>query len=265
MVKNDSEIIIAKNLTAAYGDRPIWTGADFSVRSGEFVAVVGPNGAGKTTLFRLLLGLAAPAGGTLKVFGEEAHRGSARIGYIPQRHQIDSYSRVAACEFLRLGLDGHRWGFSWGGPDLARVRAILKTVGAADLATRPLGALSGGELQRIFLAQALIGQPELLLLDEPLANLDMKREADFVRLIKEVVKAQGVTALLITHNINPLLPVLDRVIYLANGRVTTGRPEEVLTSATLSRIYDIPVEVLRDSQGRLAIIGIEETTHHHYD
>jgi zinc/manganese transport system ATP-binding protein len=132
-----------------------------------------------------------------------------------------------------------------------------------QLAHRPLGALSGGELQRIFLAEALIGKPDLILLDEPLANLDMRREADLVQLVDDVVRSRGVTVLLIAHNINPLLPVLDRVIYVANGRITTGKPSEVLTSESLTALYGIPIEVLKDAHGRVAIIGMDEEAPEH--
>ena len=137
-------------------------------------------------------------------------------------------------------------------------------MGAEELAHRPLGVLSGGELQRIFLAEALIGKPDLLLLDEPLANLDMRRETNFVQLINDVVRSRGVTVLLIAHNINPLLPVLDRVIYVANGRITNGKPSEVLTSKSLTDLYGIPVEVLKDSHGRIAIIGMDEPLVDHH-
>ena len=129
---------------------------------------------------------------------------------------------------MRLGLDGNRWGIGVAKKKgTEEALAALRTVGAEELAHRPLGVLSGGELQRIFLAEALVGKPDLLLLDEPLANLDMRRESNFVQLINDVVRSRGVTVLLIAHNINPLLPVLDRVIYVANGRITTGKPADI--------------------------------------
>src|SRR5208283_518738 len=164
---------------------------------------------------------------------------------------------------VRLGLDGDHWGMGSAKGGTEEALAALRTVGAEGLAHRPLGVLSGGELQRIFLAEALIGKPDLLLLDEPLANLDMRREANFVQLINDVVRSRNVTVLLIAHNINPLLPVLDRVIYVANGRITNGKPSEVLTSKSLTDLYDIPIEVLKDSHGRIAIIGMDEPPEHH--
>lgn len=246
-------VVVANNLAAGYKSKIIWENANFSVNPGEFVAILGPNGAGKTTLFRLLLGLAKPAKGALSVFGETPLRGNSKIGYIPQQHQIDEDSNIDAVEFVRIGIDGHK---------KEAAMDALKRVGAEDLTHRSLGALSGGELQRVFLAQALIGDPELLLLDEPLSSLDIKRESDFVQLINDVVRSRGVTVLFIAHNINPLLPVLDRVIYVANGRIASGKPHEVLTSESLSSLYGTPVEVLRDSRGRMAIIGTEEAPHH---
>ena len=262
----ETQIITATGLRAGYGKHAVWQDATFSIRKGEFVGVLGPNGAGKTTLFRLLLGLVRPLAGEIAVFGEKPLRGNARIGYMPQRHEVNRDLKIEVLEMVRLGACGGRWGFD--SPRQARhereeALAALRDVGAEALAHRPLGELSGGELQRVFLAQALSGNPELLLLDEPLANLDLRRESELVQVVEEVVKKRGVTVLLIAHNINPLLPALSRVMYMANGRVATGAPHEVLNTETLSALYDAPVEVLHDSRGRLAIIGIEEDTHHH--
>ncbi len=262
-MEHNNHIIVADNVTAGYPGHVVWQNTQFSIERGEFVGILGPNGSGKTTLFRLLLGLAKPLGGVLSVFDSPPARGNTRIGYVPQRHPIDSEMGISAVELVRLGLTGNRWGIGSAGQGLEEAYAALHTVGAKSLTHRPLGSLSGGELQRIFLAEALIGKPELLLLDEPLANLDIRREANFIQLINEVVRSQNVAALLIAHNINPLLPVLDRVMYIANGRLTTGTPQDVLTSESLSELYGTPVEVLRDSLGRIAIIGTEEPAHHH--
>jgi zinc/manganese transport system ATP-binding protein len=262
-MSGETTIITATDLAAGYPGNAVWTDANFSIGQGEFVAVLGPNGAGKTTLFRLLLGLAQPLAGTLSLFGKAPERGNPRIGYVPQKHPIDSETGIEARELVRLGLDGNHWGMGSSQEADEQALAALRTVGAEELAHRPLGVLSGGELQRIFLAEALIGKPDLLLLDEPLANLDMRREANFVQLINDVVRSRGVTVLLIAHNINPLLPVLDRVIYVANGKVTNGKPSEVLTSKSLTDLYGIPIEVLKDSRGRIAIIGMDEPPEHH--
>jgi len=257
-------IITADHVSASYQKHVVWKDANFSVEQGEFVAVLGPNGAGKTTLFRLLLGLSEPQSGALTIFGKTPRRGNPKIGYVPQRHPIDDETGVEALELVHLGLDGDRWGVGSMRHGSEEALAALRAVGAEELAHRPLGALSGGELQRIFLAEALVGNPDLLLLDEPLANLDMRREANLAQLVSKVVRERGVTVLLIAHNINPLLPLLDRVIYVANGRVTTGTPSEVLTSKSLTDLYGIPIEVLKDSHGRIAIIGMDEAPEHEH-
>jgi zinc/manganese transport system ATP-binding protein len=255
----ESSLVAAEKVTAGYTEKTVWEDATFTIGSGEFVAVIGPNGAGKTTLFRLLLGLQRPISGSIKIFGEQPKRGNPQIGYVPQRHAVDSETNIESLELVRLGLSGKKWGlnpFSHADRDVAL--ATLESVGAKELAHRPLGVLSGGELQRIFLAEALVSDPSLLLLDEPLSNLDMRRESDLLHLVNGVVHKRGVTALLIAHNINPLLPHLDKVIYIANGKVATGTPDEVLTSESLTALYGVQVEVLHDDKGNVAIIGIEE-------
>jgi len=260
-VGEQSSLIVAEDVTAGYRDKMVWKGATFSFGRGEFVAVIGPNGAGKTTLFRMLLGLQPPLAGSLRILGAQPRRGNTRIGYVPQRHIIDSDTNIEAKELVRLGLSGKRWGFNpFSHGDRKAAEDALEAVGATELGQRPLGVLSGGELQRIFLAEALVGNPDILLLDEPLSNLDIRRETELLHLVNDVVRKRGVTALLIAHNINPLLPHLDKVMYIANGKVATGTPSQVLTSESLSSLYGIQVEVLRDPHGNVAIIGVEE--HH---
>ena len=260
---SQSNLIMAEGLAAGYRGKTVWRDASFAFGRGEFVAVIGPNGAGKTTLFRMLLGLQRPMGGSIKIFGDQPKRGNPKIGYVPQRHIIDSETNIECLELVRLGLSGMQLGFD---PFSHRERdaalAALEAVGAVELAHRALGVLSGGELQRIFLAEALVSNPEILLLDEPLSNLDLRRETDLLHLVNQVVRSRGVTAMLIAHNINPLLPHLDKVMYIANGKIATGKPSEVLTSESLTALYGVQVEVLRDPHGNVAIIGVEE---HHGD
>jgi len=253
------ENITSKNLVAGYPDNIVWRDASFAINRGEFVAVIGPNGAGKTTLFRLLLGLQQPISGALKIFDAAPKRGNPQIGYVPQRHIFDGETNVESLELVRLGFSGKQWGLGlFSQKDRQAALDALKDVGATDLAHRSLGVLSGGELQRIFLAEALVSNPTVLLLDEPLSNLDMRHERELLQLIHGVVQSRNVTALLIAHNINPLLPYLDKVVYIANGKVATGTPQEVLTSESLSALFGVHVEVLRDSKGNIGIVGIED-------
>lgn len=255
----NSKIVAAENLTVGYAGKPVWRDASFSINRGEFVAVIGPNGAGKTTMFRLLLGLQQPISGKIEVFNAKPSRGNQKIGYIPQRHTIDDETNIECAELVRLAYSANRWGFSLSPSKEKRAAAdALEAVGATELAHKSLGSLSGGELQRIFLAEALVSNPEMLLLDEPLSNLDIRRIKDLVGLMNRVVRSRNVTAFLVAHDINPLIQYLDKVIYIANGKVATGTPEEVLTSKRLTALYGTRVEVLRDSKGNIVVVGGED-------
>jgi zinc/manganese transport system ATP-binding protein len=251
------EIVSAKNLDVGFGSKTVWKDASFSVKRGEFVAVIGPNGAGKTTMFRMLLGLQRPLGGSIRIFGASPTKGNHKIGYVPQRHAIDIETNIECVELIKLAFSGNKLGFSLTGRAEKKAAAdALDAVGATDLTHKSLATLSGGELQRIFLAEALVSNPEMLLLDEPLSNLDIKRAKELVDLINRVVKARNATTFLVAHDINPLIPFLDKIIYIANGKVATGTPKEVLTSKRLSELYGTKVEVLRDSENHILIHSI---------
>jgi zinc/manganese transport system ATP-binding protein len=258
-----TEVARADHLEIRYGHRTVWSDASFRIHRGEFVAIIGPNGAGKTTLFRLLLGLLPPTAGDLRVLGSPPRRGDPRIGYVPQSHAVDKDTNVEAIQLVRLGFSGNRWMPNLTPGRFRREREAteeaLRFVGAAELARKSIGAMSGGELQRIFLAEALVGRPEVLLLDEPLASLDLRRAKELVVLINGLVRTRGVATLLVAHDINPLIQYLDKVIYIANGRVATGPPSAVLTTEGLTALYGVPVEVLRDSRGNLVIVGGEDS------
>ena len=261
-------MVDARDVAVAYGTKTVWAGATFTVGPGEFVAVLGPNGAGKSTLARLLLGLLSPRSGHIEVLGRPPRRGSADIGYVPQRRPIDPELRLVGTELVRLGLVGHRWGPGLPGrpPGLAaRVDAAVAAVGAEAYADQALGTLSGGELQRLLLAQAIIGEPRLLLLDEPLASLDVRNQIAVARLIGDLARSRDIAVMLIAHDVNPLLAVLDKVLYVARGQVTIGPPDKVITSDLLTVLYDTCVEVLEDSQGRRFVVGLEDEACHPHD
>jgi zinc/manganese transport system ATP-binding protein len=262
-MKNEDQIISAKKLAAGYGKTVVWKNATFSVVRGQFVAIIGPNGAGKSTLFRLLLGLQQPLSGHLSVKGQEPKKASRTVGYVPQRRGISSQTTLAARELVKLGFNGHKIGFNISKKAInKRVDEVLDLVDAKKLAEKSLGQLSGGELQRIFLAQALIGNPDILLLDEPLSNLDLRRENELVKLVKKLATDHNITVLLIAHDLNPLMPVIDSVIYVANGQVVSGETDKILTTEMLSKLYKSRVEVLKDSTGRLVIVGSHGAEHH---
>jgi zinc/manganese transport system ATP-binding protein len=259
-------VVCAHGLSAGYGTQAAWSNATFDIAQGSFVAVLGPNGAGKSTLLRQVLGLIRPLSGTIEVLGEPPRRGNPAIGYVPQSRTLDPDVAFRGVDLVRLGLDGHRFGFAvpWRSQQRQRdaVDRAVDAVGATGYAHRRLGAMSGGERQRLLLAQALVGEPALLLLDEPLANLDVRNQAAMAELVGSVARARGLTVLLVAHDLNPLRNVIDVVCYVAGGNVAFGPPDEVVTPEVLSKLYGAPVEVLVDSRGRRFVVGIEEETAH---
>jgi len=247
----------------AYGPRVVWSDVDLTVRPGEFLTVLGPNGSGKTSLLRAILGLTPLSAGRLSIMGAPPRRGSRAVGYIPQQRLIDPATPVRARDLVRLGLDGDRWGLG-GGSTRARVDALLAAVGASAYADVPLGMLSGGEQQRVRIAQALGTEPALLLCDEPLLSLDLRHQHEVTALIHAMRRERGTAVVFVTHEINPVLPYTDRVLYLAPAGHAIGVPDEVLTSSQLSALYGTPVDVLR-SQGRVVIVGGDDEHVHHVE
>jgi zinc/manganese transport system ATP-binding protein len=243
----------------------VWSGLDLRVEPGEFVAVLGPNGAGKSTLLDVILGLQPLGAGSATVLGRSPGALNSAIGYLPQRRSFDASTRIRGRDVVRLGLDGARWGLPiphWLGRGGAapgrRVEAVLDLVGASPYADRPIGELSGGEQQRLLIAQALIRRPQMLLLDEPLDSLDLPNQGVVASLVQRICHDEGVTVLLVAHDVNPILGYLDRVVYLAGGQGVEGAPREVIRSETLSRLYGTPIEVLEASGGRLVVVGTPE-------
>jgi zinc/manganese transport system ATP-binding protein len=252
------------------GGRTIWQDVSFEIGQAEFVAVLGPNGAGKSTLIQTILGLLPLAAGTATVLGHRPGAENARIGYLPQRRSFDTGTRIRGVDLVQLGLDGARWGLPLPGTAArkraaARVAEAIELVGATAYARQPIGELSGGEQQRLLIAQALVRHPKLLLLDEPLDSLDLPNQVTVAVLLRRVCEQEQVTVLLVAHDINPILGYLDRVIYLAGGRAVEGRPEDVITSETLSRLYRAQIEVLRAADGRLVVVGQPEAPFVHGD
>jgi zinc/manganese transport system ATP-binding protein len=271
----DATAVAFREAAVRLGATTVWSGLSLTVREGDFVGVLGPNGAGKSTLVRAILGLVPLAGGEASVLGRRPSEARSQIGYLPQRHGFDAGTRIRGVDLVRLGLDGARWGVPL--PWLAgtreasrRVTEVIELVGATAYARRPIGELSGGEQQRLLIAQALARRPRLLLLDEPLDGLDLPNQAAVAALVRHICSAEHVAVLLVTHDVNPILGYLDRVVYLAGGAGVEGSPETVVSSETLSRLYRAPVEVLRASDGRLVVVGAPEAPfvhghRHHHD
>jgi len=253
--------VALEGATCRAGDRPVWTDLSLAVRPGEFLAIMGPNGAGKTTLLRVLLGLQRLAVGRALVAGQPPRPGNPAIGYVPQHRGFDPDLPVRGRDLVAWGLDGHRWGVTLRPRATARrVDDLLEYVGARGFADAPVGELSGGEQQRLRIAQALIGNPTLLLCDEPLSSLDLRYQQMVVGLITDWNRRRGATVLFVTHDINPVLSVVDRILLLAGTRWAEGAPTEILRSETLTRVYGSPVDVL-EHRGRVVILGADLGAH----
>lgn len=242
--------------TLRLGGRTLWEDVSLAVPRGEFLAILGPNGAGKTSLLRVFLGLQRLSRGQAQIDGHPPTRGSAAIGYVPQQRAFDPDLPVRGRDLVAFGLEGHRWGFSRHIRAPEPIENILRLVRAEEYADVPIGQLSGGEQQRLRIAQALVGNPRLLLCDEPLLSLDPHSQQAIVQLIADWNRRRNATVVFVTHDINPLLAVASRALLLTGGRWAVGPVEQVLTSETLTRLYGAPVEVLR-VQGRVVVLGAE--------
>ena len=257
------------HVTLQLGHRAVLREVSLSVRPGEFIGVLGPNGAGKTTLMRAILGLLHPAHGELHVFGRTPQEGDPKIGYLPQLRTVLPDLRVRGVDFIGSSLNGHRLGL----PSLTRaerkaIEATLEDVGARELGARPLNEMSGGERQRLLLAQALLGNPRLLLLDEPLIMLDARHQEIAIDVVRKVCRERGITVLFSAHELNQLIGALDRVLYLGHGQAVLGTVDEVVTAPVLSRLYGTDIEVVRAS-GHIFVLSrgrdVERNAHVHED
>ena len=260
-------VVALDHATLRIGGRTVLSNASFDIEGGEFIGVLGPNGAGKTTLMRAILGLLPPSGGSVMVFGQRPARGNPAIGYLPQLRTVLPDLRVRGRDFIASSLRGERWGVpSLSRHDRGMIEETLDAVGARDLAARPLSDMSGGERQRLLLAQALIGAPKLLLLDEPLISLDARHQEVAINVVRKVCRERKITVLFSAHELNQLLGTLDRVLYLGNGQAVLGTVDEVVTAPVLSRLYGTEIHVVRAdshifvmSRGR----DVERTDHLH--
>lgn len=255
-------VLEIRNATLQRGDRTIWSGFDLNVEAGEFIAILGPSGAGKTTLLRAILGLQPLSAGTIKVNGKPVTRGNRAIGYVPQQHPFAKGTAARGRDIVTLGITGTRWGLPIPPKGTQeRVDAVLREVGAKHYAHRSIGELSGGEQQRLRVGQALVDNPDLLLCDEPLSNLDLANQ----RGVSSIIDAQagrGAAVLFVTHDVNPVLDRVDRIVYLANGHALIGTPQEVLTSEVLTKVYGSPVEVY-SRNGHIVVAGLPDEVHAH--
>jgi zinc/manganese transport system ATP-binding protein len=254
-------VLALDGVSVRLGGRQILDGVGFSVRAGEFAGLIGSNGAGKTTILRTVMGLRPPDRGSVLIDGAPLARRGRQVGYVPQKVLIEPDAPLRARDLVALGLDGERIG-----PRLPsrrrreQVEAMLDAVDAGRFADERVGTLSGGEQQRVLIAHALIGRPRLLLMDEPLANLDLRSGQEIVELTSRVAREQGVAVLLSAHDINPLLPVMDKVVYVAEGRAASGPTDQVVRSEVLSTLYRHPVSVLRVDGRVLVVAGSTVTT-----
>jgi zinc/manganese transport system ATP-binding protein len=247
--------LVVNNISVSFAGLSVLRQVSFTLATGEFCGLIGANGSGKTTLLRTILGFQSPDQGTVAIEQMPGRRGLPSFGYVPQKLSFDPELPLRARDLVALGLDGHRWGVSL--PSRQRRRQIdemLYAVGAESFADQRIGRLSGGQQQRVFIAHALIRRPRLLLLDEPLANLDLRSVAEIVTLLRRLAVEQRITLLLSAHDMNPLLSAMDRIVYLANGRAASGKTDQVVQPEVLSQLYGYPIDV-HHVHGRVVVMA----------
>jgi zinc/manganese transport system ATP-binding protein len=240
------------DVSVVRGGRLIWSEGTFDVPSGGIFAVIGSSGSGKTALLHAVLGMIPTASGEIRVLGRPPGAATGLIGYVPQNYAAAAGNAIRACDAVLLGLTGNRWGFGRATAEQRnRVKEILKAVDGAEFAQRRLSQLSGGQRQRIAIAEALVSKPRLLILDEPLTALDIRNQRDIVGLLARIRVELGVTILVVAHDLNPLLTVLDGAIYLLDGHAHFDTMDEVVNEDLLSHLYGTSIQVVHTPQGDL--------------
>ncbi len=250
-------MVRAEGLRFSYGDREVLRDVSLRAEEHEVVAVMGPNGSGKTTLLRCLDGLLKPKSGMVTLLGRDLRRYSRRerarrMAYVPQRGEP---GRLTAFDAVLLGRRPHM-GFRVSRRDLSLVDAALRSLGIRHLAMRPTTRMSGGELQKVGIARALVGQPGVMLLDEPTASLDLRSQLSITRLIRTIVRGHPMCAVMTMHDLNTALRYADRFVFLRGGEVHASVDADGVTPAIVEEVYGVPVKVGRH-EGRPFVVPLE--------
>lgn len=255
-------VLKVSNASLSFAERSIWSSLSFDINPGEFIAVIGANGSGKSMLLKSILGQQRLSSGSISFQGHPVGHGNTKIGYVPQHRAVDSGLPLKVIDAVRFGLDGHSYGLPLPSREKRQLALdALESVDASHLAQSPVGALSGGEMQRVRVAQALISKPSLILADEPLSALDLHHQ----QVVSELIAKQrnnGSAVLFVTHDVNPIIDYVDKVLYLAQGKHSIGTADEVLRSDVLSELYGAEIDVVRN-QGRIVVLGAHD--HHHHE